>query len=126
TVVSLVNQSGKPYRGQLRAYYPQLKRAIMLPMVTVPTGAALWFPVAVPLSEAAFCRDCSTFSKSDQIVYATAELTAVEYENGILAMEFEAISPGEIVLQLARQPNGPLLAAGRPVKFDWDEKTSRA
>jgi hypothetical protein len=126
TLVSLVNQSGKPYRSQLRAYYPPLKRAIMLPMVTVPTGAALWVPVAVPLSEAAFCRDCSTFSKSDQIVYATAELTAVEYENGILAMEFEAISPGEVVLQLARQPNGPLLAAGRPVKFDWDEKTSRA
>ncbi|MBI2680497.1 MAG: beta-galactosidase [Candidatus Solibacter usitatus] len=126
TVVSVVNQSGTPFHGQLRAYYPPLKRAIMLPMVTVPTGAALWIPVALPLSEAAFCRDCSTFSKSDQIVYATAELTAVEYENGILAMEFEAISPGEVVLQLARQPNGPLLAAGRPVKFDWDEKTSRA
>jgi hypothetical protein len=126
TVVSLVNTSGKPYHGQLRAYYPPLKRGILLPMVTIPTGAALWFPVAVPLSDAAFCRDCSTFSKLDHIVYATAELTTAEYENGILAMEFEAVSPGEVVLQLAREPSGPLLAAGRPVNFDWDEKTSRA
>ncbi len=126
SVVSVVNQSGKLYQGQLRAYYPPLKHDVMLPVVTVAPGGALWLPVAVPLSETAFCRDCSTFSKVDHIVYATAELNAAEYENGILAMEFEAAAPGEVVLQLARQPTGPLLAAGRPVKFDWDEKTSRA
>ena len=31
-----------------------------------------------------------------------------------------------MVLQLAREPVGPYLAAGKPTKLDWDEKTLRA
>ena len=40
--------------------------------------------------------------------------------NGILAMEFAAPEPGEVVVQLARAPSGPFLAAGGPADFDWD------
>ena len=72
------------------------------------------------------CRNCSGFSPVEHVVYATAELHAVEYENGILAMEFAAPVAGEAVLQLAREPVGPLLAAGKPTTFDFDEKTLRA
>jgi len=60
------------------------------------------------------------------MIYATAELTDMEYENGILAMEFIAPSAGEVVLQLSHEPTGPLIAAGRPSVFDWDPKTLRA
>jgi len=50
----------------------------------------------------------------------------MEYENGILAMEFVAPAAGEAVLQLSHEPPGPLIAAGRPTVFDWDAKTQRA
>ena len=46
-------------------------------------------------------------------------------ENGVLAMEFYATSPGEVVLQLSREPTGPLLASGHPSVFDWEPKTQR-
>ena len=41
-------------------------------------------------------------------------------------MEFAAPERGEVILQLARQPVGPFLAAGKPTEFDWDDKTLRA
>jgi hypothetical protein len=61
----------------------------------------------------------------DHLAYATAELTAMEYENGILAMEFYAPFAGEAVLQMSRQPTGPLVAGGKLLPFDWDDKTQR-
>ena len=47
------------------------------------------------------CRECTNFSAAEHIVYATAELLSVEFENGILAMEFAAPAAGEAILQLA-------------------------
>ena len=67
-----------------------------------------------------------SFSAAEHIVYATAELLSIEFENGILAMEFAAPSAGEMVLQLARKPVGPFLAAGKPTEFEWDDKALRA
>jgi hypothetical protein len=72
------------------------------------------------------CRECSNFSPVEQILYATAELVSIEYENGILAMEFAAPEPASVVLQLERRPVGPFLASGKPTEFEWDEKTLRA
>jgi hypothetical protein len=83
-------------------------------------------PVNVPLAAGPLCKDCTAFSNTDHLVYATAELTLMEYENGILAMEFTAPSAGEVVLQLSQEPTGPYLAGGHPVSFDWDEHTRRA
>ncbi len=80
----------------------------------------------VSLGGAGLCRDCSAFSNAEHIVYATAELQTVEFENGTLAMEFAAPAPGEMVLQLARKPTGPYLAGGHPADLDFDEKTLRA
>ena len=125
SVVSIVNRTGTAYRGDLRVSYPLLKRAIVLPRVEVPPGEALWLPVNIPLSNGPLCKDCTGLGNGDQLIYATAELTAAEYENGILAMEFSAPAAGEVVLQLSREPTGPLLAAAKPSSFDWDEKTSR-
>jgi hypothetical protein len=126
SVVSIVNRSTAEFSGQLRVIYGATRRRILLPAIHLAGGEALWLPVHIPLATEGFCRDCSGFGNGDHIIYATAELNAVEYENGILAMEFSAPRSGEVLLQLARAPSGPLLAAGRPTKFDWDERTMRA
>ncbi|MDQ6705104.1 MAG: hypothetical protein M3Z85_03950 [Acidobacteriota bacterium] len=125
SAVSIVNRSESVFRGDLRVDYPSLKRSFVLPIVNVPANEALWLPVDIQLNKSALCEQCAPLGNGDRIVYATAELTGVEYENGILAMEFAAPMAGEVVLQLSREPSGPLLAAAKPTNFDWDEKTSR-
>ncbi len=125
SAVSIVNQGAKPYAGGVRVYDPVLRRSFEIPSVQVPQGEALWLPVHVSLT-APLCRSCAGLGDAEHIVYATAELQALEYENGILAMEFAAPVKSEVVLQLARKPAGPYLAAGHPTEFDYDEKTLRA
>lgn len=126
SMVSVTNESQSSWRGALRVFYPPLNRLIALAAIELPRGQSLWLPIGVPLAGGPLCRDCAVFGGDDRIVYATAELNMVEYENGILAMEFAAPTPGEVVLQLSRKPSGPLLAAGHPASFDWDERNLRA
>jgi len=126
SAVNVVNRGKLPYRGELRVFYPPAKHWIALPALTVPAGDALWLPVNIPLAKSRLCRNCSAFGNDENIVYATAELTEVEYENGILALEFAAPVEGEVVLHLAKEPSGPLLAGGKPRAFDWDAATGRA
>lgn len=82
--------------------------------------------MSVSLAGGGLCGDCAGLAAAECVVYATAELLAIEYENGILAMEFAAPVAAEILLQLSRRPSGPLLAAGKLTAFDFDEKTLRA
>jgi hypothetical protein len=117
--VSLVNASGKAWTGDLKLPH------LVIPNVTVTARNSAWLPVNVNLMAGPLCKECTAFAKSNRLVYATAELTAMEYENGILAMEFSAPAKGEVVLSLSRQPSGPLVAGGKPSEFDWDEKTQR-
>ena len=125
SLVSVANTSASPWTGDVKALYPTLKRAIALG-VSVPARDVLWLPVNVPLMAGPLCKDCSAFASVDHLVYATAELTAMEYENGILAMEFSAPAGGEVLLQLSREPYGPYVAGGRPTVFDWDDHELRA
>jgi len=125
SALSLINETSAEFEGALRVFYPPTERRIALPAIRLAAGEALWLPIHVPLTGEAFCRDCSGFANGDHIVYATAEMNTLEYENGILAMEFSATRPGEVVLQLSQRPSGPLLAAGKPTEFEWDEKTQR-
>ena len=130
SVVSVMNKSARAWTGDLRVMYTggtnPARRMMSVPGVSVPPHDALWLPVNVPLTAGPLCKDCSAFANTDHLVYATAELTAMEYENGILAMEFSAPSACEVILQLSREPSGPLVAGGRPTPFDWDEHTGRA
>jgi hypothetical protein len=126
SVVSVVNKSGRVWAGDLRVLDPAGKHMMSVPGVAIPARDALWLPVNVPLTAGFLCKDCSAFANADHLVYATAELTAMEYENGILAMEFAAPSAGEVILQLSREPSGPLVAGGKPSPFEWDEHTLRA
>jgi hypothetical protein len=125
SAVSISNRSGVEFHDDLKVIEPVSRRVLVIPEVTVPAGESLWMPLAVSLGPKGLCRECSNFSNAEQIVYATAELQAVEFENGILAMEFSAPVAGEAILQLARKPVGPYLAAGSPAEFDWDDKTLR-
>jgi hypothetical protein len=126
SAVCITNHSALPFQDDIRAVDPDSKRAAVIPEVRVPAGESLWLPVGVSLSQRSLCRECSNFSPVEQILYATAELLSIEFENGILAMEFAAPEPASVVLQLERRPVGPLLAAGKPAEFEWDEKTMRA
>lgn len=125
SAVNVTNTSKLPFRGELRVLYPPAKRNIALPAVEVPAGESLWLPVNIPLAKGPFCKNCDALGNEDSIVYATAELTGAEYENGILALEFSAPKPGEILLHLSKEPSGPLVAGGKPESFDWDASSGR-
>ena len=126
SAISIVNDAATAYHSDLRVLEPLSNRVLIIPSVSIPAGESLWLPLNVTLGPRGLCHECSNFSAAEHIIYATAELLSIEYENGILAMEFVAPEPGEVILQLAREPVGPLLAAGKPTEFDWDEKTLRA
>jgi hypothetical protein len=86
SAVIATNRGPDAFHDDLRAWDPAGKHALTIPRVTVPPGESLWLPVSVSLAGSGLCRECSNFSPNARIVYATAELLAVEYENGILAM----------------------------------------
>ncbi|MEO8597462.1 MAG: beta-galactosidase [Candidatus Solibacter sp.] len=126
SAVSITNSSAKPFHDDLRVVEPGGKRTLVIPGVNVGAQQSLWLPVSVSLGPDGLCRACTNFSPSENIVYATAELLSIEFENGILAMEFAAPEAGEVILQMAHRPVGPFLAAGKPTDFDWDDAHLRA
>ncbi len=126
SAVSITNSSQKHFREDLRVVEPLSKRTLLIPGVSVGAQQSLWLPVSVSLGPDGLCRECTNFAATEHIVYATAELLSIEYENGILAMEFAAPEAGEVILQMARRPSGPFLAAGKPTEFDWDDAHMRA
>jgi len=125
SAVSISNESRQPLLRAVRAWDPFAKRSIDIDNVHLAPHQTLWLPVNVSLGGAGLCRECTEFSNAEHIVYATAELQTIEFENGTLAMEFAAPAPAEIVLQLARRPSGPYLAGGHLAEFDFDDKTLR-
>ena len=125
SAVNVANESHLPFRNSLRAWDPFAKRFVEIENVHVAPHENLWLPLNVSLGSAGLCRECSAFSNAEHIVYATAELQTIEFENGTLAMEFAAPAPAEAVLQFARRPSGPYLAGGHPAEFDFDEKSMR-
>jgi hypothetical protein len=126
SAISITNRGKLPFRDDLRVIEPVTKRTLVVPGVAVPAGESLWLPLNVSLGPMGLCHECSQFSNAEHIVYATAELLSIEFENGILAMEFAAPVEAEMILQLARKPIGPYLASGKPTEFEWDDKALRA
>ena len=126
SAIAITNASRKLFHDDLRVVEPLTRRTLLIQSASVGPEQSMWLPVSVSLGPDGLCRECTNFSPAEHIVYATAELLSIEYENGILAMEFFAPEPGEVILQLARRPTGPFLAAGHPTDFDWDEAHMRA
>ncbi len=126
SLVSATNDTPNPWQGDVRVMYPALDRIMELPSVSLEPHDVLWLPVDIPFADGPLCSGCNGFAPTDHLAYATAELTAMEYENGVLAMEFIAPKAGQAVIQLSHEPTGPLLAGGRPTVFDWDTANRRA
>jgi hypothetical protein len=126
SAVSITNHGKAQFHDDLRVVEPGSKRVFTVPGVTVPPGESLWLPVGVSIGPHGLCSECSHFAGAEHIIYATAELLSIEFENGILAMEFAAPQAAEVVLQFARKPVGPYLAGGKPSEFEWDDKALRA
>ena len=126
SAVSITNRGKPPFHDELRVFEPISRRTLIVPEVTVPAGQSLWLPLDVSLGPMGLCHECTQFAEEERIVYATAELLTIEFENGILAMEFAAPVAGEMILQLERKPVGPYLALGKPTEFEWDDKALRA
>ncbi len=126
SAVRITNSGAKAFHDDLRVFEPLSKRALMIPSLSVGPGESLWLPISLSLGPEGLCRECTNFAPAEHIVYATAELLNIEFENGILAMEFAAPEAAEVILQLSRKPVGPFLAAGRPMAFDWDSQSLRA
>jgi hypothetical protein len=124
SAVSISNRGSSAWTGSLQVYDPSAARQLIMPKIEAPAGQSLWLPVNIPLASGGLCEDCAAFAPGDRIVYATAELHSIEFENGILACEFSAPVAGEVVIQLSRTPSGPLIAGGKPADFQWDEKNS--
>jgi hypothetical protein len=122
--VSISNPGASELSGPLHVYDASVGREIIISKIAVAAGQSLWLPVNIPLANGGLCEDCAAFAPADRIVYATAELQSIEFENGILALEFCAPTAGEVVIQLSRTPTGPLIAGGHPADFEWDEKNS--
>lgn len=121
SVVSLTNRGAITVAKGIEARDPETGRPMYLPPVELAPGETIWFPVNVSLAGSGLCQDCAAFALPDRIVYATAELLAIEYENGILAFEFAAPKAGFLELRLSRKPSGPFLAGGKPSEFEWNE-----
>ena len=125
SAVSITNEGRQPFRDTVRAWDPSVKHSMDIENVYLAPRQTLWLPLNVSMGAAGICSDCSPFSKAEHVVYATAELQTIEFENGTLAMEFAAPEPAEIVLQLARKPSGPYLAGGHLADLEFDERTLR-
>jgi len=125
SAISLINRGKEAFHDDLRVFEPLSRHTLIVPGISVPAGQSLWLPLDVSLGPTGLCRDCTNFSGVERLIYATAELQDVEFENGILAMEFAAPEPAEAILQLEREPVGPYLAGGKPTKFDWDARNLR-
>ena len=122
SAVSITNAAPKPFHDELRVLEPLTKRdAGRSRRQRAAAANRCGCRSSVSLGPEGLCRECTNFRAAEHIVYATAELLSIEFENGILAMEFAAPRTGEVILQLAREPVGPYLAAGKPTEFDWDE-----
>ena len=124
SVIAVTNTGKVPWTGAVKVNYPALARVLDIPDVTVPAADAIWLPVSVPLTAGPLCKNCRSFHRGfEHLIYANVELTSMEYENGILALEFNAPVAGEAILQLNKEPVGPYVAGGHPTDYEWDSNT---
>ncbi len=125
SLVRVANSTAGSIGEVLRAAGSAAGGWVQIP-VQVPAGESMWLPVNIPLRNSGVCEDCQGMAAKDRIVYATAELHTVEWENGVLSFEFYAPVASKLVLQLSERPAGPLIARGHPADFEWDAATSTA
>ncbi|HXX24226.1 MAG TPA: beta-galactosidase [Terriglobia bacterium] len=96
-------------------------RSIRLPRLTMPPRESLMLPVRVPLANP-YWQLAPGIEPSDEVFYATAELSHVGYDGTALKLEFTAPADAEVALRLARRP-GHATLDGQPAVIQ--EETER-
>ena len=127
SAVSVLNRGKTAFHDDLLVRDPVTRRPLVIPAVSVPAGDSLW----LPLERLARAR---TVCAANAPIFPPPSASSTPPPNSSPSSSKTAFSPWssprpsrrEVVLQLAREPVGPYLAAGKPTKFDWDEKTLRA
>jgi len=84
---------------------PAPDRFLRLPGLTLPPRESLMLPIRVPLANP-FWWVAPGLEASDEVYYATAELTGVTYDGTTLRLEFTAPADGEVALSLSNRPEG--------------------
>jgi hypothetical protein len=92
-----------PHLSDLTSSAPD--RYLHLPRFTLPPRQAVMLPVHIPLSTP-FWEMAPGLEATDEVTYATAELSKVAYDGRALRLEFTAPADGEVALRLSRRPEG--------------------
>lgn len=110
--VGVTNFSPKQsYTGKLTVTDPRAgylassnsERYIHLPQITLPPRESLMLPIRVPLNRLLAGAGAHP-EISDEVYYATSELSAVSYDANILSLEFTAPMDGQVALRLSQRP----------------------
>jgi hypothetical protein len=94
------------------------ERSIHLPSLALPPRESLMLPVRVPLVNP-YWENAPGLEPSDEVYYATAELSRVDYDGATLKLELTAPAQAEMALRLSRRPEHATLD-GQPVTIQED------
>jgi hypothetical protein len=83
-------------------------RYLHLPPLTLPPRESVMLPVRLPLSNPIW-QTAPGLQTTDEVYYATVELTRVAYDGATLRFELNAPAEGELALRLANRPLGAKL-----------------
>jgi len=84
------------------------ERSLRLPALTVPPRESLLLPIRVPLQDQ-YAENAPGLDATDEIYYATAEVSHVVYDGEKLKLELTVPTEGEVALRLSRRPAGAAL-----------------
>ena len=113
--ISLTNFDDKqPMRVNLNVADPASTGRLELPEFTLRARDALMLPLRLPLG-----------SGSEEILFATAELTKREMANGKILMRFYAPDTADAVLSLPHAPAGAVTIDGQPAVSSYDAASKR-
>ena len=84
---------------------PAAESLLRLPRLTLPPRESLLLPVRVPLSNP-YWETAPGLETSDEVYYATAELSHVDYDGKSLRLEFTAPADAQVALRLSARPAG--------------------
>lgn len=101
------------------------ERSLRLPKVTVPPREALLLPLRLPLGAGPrlFEDVAPGLGLTDEVLYATVELTHVRYDGSRLSLEFNAPMDGEVALRLEKKPLAVLVdGATATLRHDLEHK----
>lgn len=97
-------------------------RTIRLPRISLPARESLLLPLRLPLGHP-WLEAGAVFAAGDEIYYATAELSRVQYDGRRISLEFTAPAEAEIALRLAGKPlHARLDGLEIPIETDADKK----